>query len=176
MDGPVLALAPVLALVTLGLPETEYFVLGTAIALPEEAEPQEGRILVFSVHGHTLELVCELTVQGAVYDLCTTQSGRLIAGVNSRVYTLAWSTQAAQPKLIQEHVHTQHILALYVKSRGDFVIVGDLMKSISLLRYVAADDGTGSLELVASDCNSNWMTAIEMWDDKVLLLPVLLHL
>ena len=31
--------------------------------------------------------------------------------------------------------HSGHILALYVETRGDFIICGDVMKSISLLRY-----------------------------------------
>lgn len=31
--------------------------------------------------------------------------------------------------------HHGHVLALYVKCRGDFIVVGDLMKSMSLLMY-----------------------------------------
>ena len=35
----------------------------------------------------------------------------------------------------QEISYHGHILALYVQSRGDFIVVGDLMKSVSLLVY-----------------------------------------
>lgn len=38
-------------------------------------------------------------------------------------------------ELQSECGHHGHILALYVQTRGDFIVVGDLMKSISLLIY-----------------------------------------
>ena len=38
-------------------------------------------------------------------------------------------------ELQAECSHHGHILALYVRCRGDFVVVGDLMKSMSLLMY-----------------------------------------
>ena len=66
-------------------PEVEYFVVGTAIELPEEQanlyhnvlpypnrlrillqEPKEGRLVVLAVHNNTLQHVAELTVPGAV--------------------------------------------------------------------------------------------------------------
>jgi hypothetical protein len=43
------------------------------------------------------------------------------------------------------------------QSRGDFIVVGDLMKSISLLAYKPVD---GTIEEIAKDYNSNWMTAV----------------
>ncbi len=52
-------------------------------------------------------------------------------------------------------------------SRGDFVLVGDLMKSLSLLMYNKQQGGTGTgqLEARARDYDSKWMTAIEVLDD-----------
>jgi hypothetical protein len=41
----------------------------------------------------------------------------------------------AQMELATECVHRGHILVLYLQTRGDFIIVGDLMRSISLLTY-----------------------------------------
>lgn len=35
--------------------------------------------------------------------------------------------------------HHGNILALYLATRGDFIVVGDLMKSISLLAYKSMD-------------------------------------
>jgi len=55
-----------------------------------------------------------------------------------------------------------HILALYVVSRGDFIIVGDLMRSISLLLYKAQEH---TIEEIARDYNSNWMVATQAIDD-----------
>ncbi|CAN0580203.1 unnamed protein product, partial [Ectocarpus sp. 12 AP-2014] len=52
----------------------------------------------------------------------------------------------------------------YRQSRGDFIIVGDLMRSVSLLVYKAVD---GAIEEVARDYHANWMTAVEMLNDDV---------
>jgi DNA damage-binding protein 1 len=65
-------------------------------------------------------------------------------------------------ELVAECGHHGHTLVLYMESRGDFIAIGDLMKSISLLNYKALD---GSLEEIAKDLNSNWMTAIDILDD-----------
>jgi DNA damage-binding protein 1 len=47
-------------------------------------------------------------------------------------------------------------------TRGDFIVVGDLMKSVSLLLYKPV----GSIiEEIARDYNPNWMTAVEILDD-----------
>ncbi|KAE8706609.1 DNA damage-binding protein 1 [Hibiscus syriacus] len=62
--------------------------------------------------------------------------------------------------------HHGHILALYVQTRGDFIVVGDLMKSISLLIYKHEE---GAIEERARDYNANWMSAVEILDDDVYL-------
>ncbi|KAK8606233.1 hypothetical protein V6N13_102987 [Hibiscus sabdariffa] len=62
--------------------------------------------------------------------------------------------------------HHGHILALYVQTRGDFIVVGDLMKSISLLIYKPEE---GAIEERARDYNANWMSAVEIFDDDVYL-------
>jgi len=41
--------------------------------------------------------------------------------------------------------HANNIVALYVKTKGDFVLVGDLMRSMTLLVYKAME---GSFEEV----------------------------
>ncbi len=46
-----------------------YVVVGTAIALPHESEPSEGRILVFEVVDRKLRLVAEKDIKGAAYTL-----------------------------------------------------------------------------------------------------------
>lgn len=45
---------------------------------------------------------------------------------------------------------------------GDFILVGDLMRSITLLQYKQME---GSFEEIARDYEPNWMTAIEILDD-----------
>ena len=55
---------------------------------------------------------------------------------------------------------------MYVDVRGDFIVVGDLMKSISLLVY-KPDEGV--IEERARDFNPNWMTAVCALDDETYL-------
>ena len=68
--------------------------------------------------------------------------------------------------LALRHEHCGHILVLYIASRGDFILVGDLMKSLSLPQYSA--DGHKITEL-ARDYSANWMTAIAFLDDDTFL-------
>jgi DNA damage-binding protein 1 len=58
------------------------------------------------------------------------------------------------------------MLALYLKSRGDTVALGDLLQSITMLRLNSAES---KLEEVARDFSSNYMRAIEIVDDNTFL-------
>ncbi|CAH0488401.1 unnamed protein product [Peronospora farinosa] len=143
-----------------------YFVVGTAYVHEEEAEPHQGRILVFDVTGihgeRKLQLVAEKEVKGAVYCL-NAFNGKVLAGVNSKAQLYKWSENTDNEKeLVSECGHYGHTLVLYMESRGDFIVVGDLMKSISLLSYKQLD---GTIEEIARDLNSNWMSAVGIIDD-----------
>lgn len=51
--------------------------------------------------------------------------GKLIAGINSRVQLLKWTqSEDGSRELTNECSHVGHVLALYIVTRGDFVIVG----------------------------------------------------
>ncbi|KAI9905788.1 hypothetical protein PsorP6_013830 [Peronosclerospora sorghi] len=149
---------------------TSYFVVGTAYVHEEEAEPHQGRILVFGVTGihgeRKLQVIAEKEVKGAVYCL-NAFNGKVLAGVNSKAQLYKWSESAESEKeLVSECGHYGHTLVLYMESRGDFIVVGDLMKSISLLSYKQVD---GTLEEIARDLNSNWMSAVGILDDDTYL-------
>ena len=49
---------------------------------------------------------------------------------------------------------------------GDFILVGDLMRSMTLLQYKQME---GCFEEIARDYEPNWMTAIEILDDDTFL-------
>ena len=174
---------------------TEYFVVGTAYALEDEPEPSRGRILVFKVSsinsndsstittGATeatddasaninmkrLELVTQADTPGAVYTL-KQFNGNLLAGVNSKIQLYEWSNTdegVNVPKELNSKCGLHgHILALYLQTRGDFILVGDLMKSISLCVYKPLE---GMIEEIARDFNANWMTAIGILDDDTFI-------
>ena len=207
---------------------TPYYALGTAVTLPDEAEPSKGRILVLAAvpceegaspassasAGRRLEIVAARDVRGAVYALVPFRGG-LLAGGNSRVSLYTWAVPGGggeevggegedgepaaaggggtgdagdaalgphptsggggggsaptpapplraaggPPARALAHVtsHSGHVLALYLATNGDFVGVGDLMRSIQVLAYNPA---TRTLEPRARDYHSNWMTAI----------------
>ncbi|KAJ6298466.1 hypothetical protein OIU76_019590, partial [Salix suchowensis] len=112
-----------------------YYCVGTAYVLPEENEPTKGRILVFIVEDGKLQLIAEKETKGAVYSL-NAFNGKLLAAINQKIQLYKWMLRDdGTHELQSECGHHGHILALYVQTRGDFIVVGDLMKSISLLIY-----------------------------------------
>ncbi|EFN59838.1 hypothetical protein CHLNCDRAFT_29381 [Chlorella variabilis] len=146
----------------LGDDPATYYVVGTAFAPPNEPEPTKGRIFVLAAAGGKLCVVCEKETRGAVYSLAEFQ-GRLLAGINSRVQMYKWLEQGEGGRaLVPECSHAGHVLALYLATRGDLVVVGDLMKSIQLLAW---GEEEGALELRARDFHPNWMSAVTVLDD-----------
>ncbi|XP_022762657.1 DNA damage-binding protein 1a-like isoform X2 [Durio zibethinus] len=143
-----------------------YYCVGTAYVLPEENEPTRGRILVFVVEDGKLQLIAQKETMGAVYSL-NAFNGKLLAAINQKIELYKWTLREDGTRELQfECGHRGHILALYVKTRGDFIVVGDLMKSISLLIY---EHEEGAIEELARDHNANWMSAVEILDDDIYL-------
>nr|CAB3464268.1 unnamed protein product [Digitaria exilis] len=140
-----------------------YYCVGTAYVLPEENEPTKGRILVFAVEDGRLQLIVEKETKGAVYSL-NAFNGKLLTAINQKIQLYKWMLRDdGSHELQSECGHHGHILALYTQTRGDFIVVGDLMKSISLLVYKHEES---AIEERARDYNANWMTAVEMLDDE----------
>lgn len=95
----------------------------------------QGRILVFIVEDGKLQLIAEKETKGAVYSL-NDFNGKLLAAINQKIQLYKWVLRDDGSRELQSECgHHGHILALYVQTRGDFIVVGDLMKSISLLLY-----------------------------------------
>ncbi|KAK9268180.1 hypothetical protein L1049_010622 [Liquidambar formosana] len=143
-----------------------YYCVGTAYVLPEENEPSKGRILVFIVEDGKLLLIAEKETKGSVYSL-NAFNGKLLAAINQKIQLYKWMLRDDGTRELQSECgHHGHILALYVQTRGDFIVVGDLMKSISLLIYKHEE---GAIEERARDYNANWMSAVEILDDDIYL-------
>ncbi|KAL0699191.1 hypothetical protein Bca4012_055313 [Brassica carinata] len=143
-----------------------YYCVGTSYVLPEENEPTKGRILVFVVEEGKLQLVAEKETKGSVYSL-NAFNGKLLAAINQKIQLYKWTLRDDGTRELQSECgHHGHILALYVQTRGDFIVVGDLMKSISLLIYKHEE---GAIEEIARDYNASWMTAVGILDDDTYL-------
>lgn len=177
----------------LGSETDAYYVVGTALVNPEEPEPKLGRILIYqyadnkvshcfriliiSNHDYLLPIpllnystysvfqvtmVGEKEVKGACYSLVEF-NGKILAAINSTVRLFEW-TDDKDIRLECSHFNT--ITALYLKTKGDFVLVGDLMRSMMLLQYKQME---GCFEEISRDFEPNWMTAIEILDDDTFL-------
>ncbi|KAH9372440.1 hypothetical protein HPB48_012863 [Haemaphysalis longicornis] len=142
----------------LGDDPTDYYVVGTATILPDEPDAKHGRITVFCWANGKLELVTEQELKGAPYTLLEF-GGKLLASVNSTVRLFEWN---AERELRNECSHFNNILALHLRAKGDFVLVGDLMRSMSLLAYKPLE---GRFEEIAKDYKTNWMCGVEILDD-----------
>ncbi|KAF6166099.1 hypothetical protein GIB67_023809 [Kingdonia uniflora] len=143
-----------------------YYCVGTAYVLPDESEPNKGRILVFLVEDKKLQLIAEKETIGSVYSL-NAFNGKLLASINQKIQLYKWMLRDDGSRELQsECEYHGHILALYVRTRGDFIVVGDLMKSLSLLIYKHEE---GTIEERAHDYNAKWMTALELFDDDIYL-------
>ncbi|POI24422.1 hypothetical protein CIB84_011827, partial [Bambusicola thoracicus] len=68
----------------LGKDPNTYFIVGTAMVYPEEAEPKQGRIVVFHYSDGKLQSLAEKEVKGAVYSMVEF-NGKLLASINSTV-------------------------------------------------------------------------------------------
>nr|XP_037277577.1 LOW QUALITY PROTEIN: DNA damage-binding protein 1-like [Rhipicephalus microplus] len=146
----------------LGNDPNTYYIVGTANVLPDESDPKQGRIVVFHWVDGKLEHVAEQEIKGAPYSMLEF-NGKLLAAVNSTVRLFEWN---AERELRNECSHFNNILALYLRAKGDFVLVGDLMRSMSLLAYKPLE---GNFEEIARDFQTNWMTSVEILDDETFL-------
>ena len=127
---------------------------------------------VFVVENGKLTLVEKKEVKGAVWTLQPFQ-GKLLVSIGSKLMLYRWTQREDdQHELVSECGHHGHIIALYTAVRGDFIAVGDLMKSISLIQYKAEE---GAMEERARDINAHWMTAVDVLDDDHFLARARAH-
>ncbi|KAL2488215.1 DNA damage-binding protein 1a [Forsythia ovata] len=95
----------------------------------------QGRMLIFTIEDGKLQLIAEKETNGVVYSL-NVFNEKLIAAINQKIRLYKWMLRDDGSHELQSGCgHHGHILALYVQTREDFIIVEHLMKSIPLLIY-----------------------------------------
>lgn len=153
----------------LGNDTTPYFALGSAVSVSDETESKQGRILVIQASyidsmdgGIKIRIITEKEVKGAVYSI-TTLDNKLICTVNSTVRLFEWTPER---ELHLECSNFNYIQALYLKTKGDLVLVGDLMRSICLLSYKPVDS---TFEEIARDYSAEWTTACEIINSETFI-------
>lgn len=142
---------------SLGTPDT-YYIVGTCIVNSDEPEPKSGRIMVFQWTEQKLNLIVEKEIKGAPYCLCEFNN-KLLAAINSKVRLFDFTKDR---ELVNECSVYNTVIALHLKTKGDFILVGDIMRSLSLLNYKQMEM---TLEEIARDFQPNWVSAIEILDD-----------
>jgi len=136
-----------------------YYIVGTAMIHPEETEPRCGRLIVFSWSEGRLTQIAEKETKGGVFQIVAFNN-KFVSTINSTTRLWEWTSDK---DLRNETSSFNHVMALYAKVSGDFILVGDLVRSVSLLQYKQME---GALEEIARSYAPNWMTAVEIIDDE----------
>ena len=117
----------------------EVFVVGTAYSLPEESEPSRGRMLIFEpMQDKTLVLRVEREVPRAVFSLAAI-GNRIVAAVGARTQVMRVSASEDGLRSLELQPECSvpgQVLSLFVRAYGDAVLVGDILCSATLLRWL----------------------------------------
>lgn len=145
------------AVSTFTLNNTTYFVVGSCYQEAGAPEPMQGRILTFNVDDGKLILEASERVAGAVYSLVQ-RGNNLVVTVNGLVQIFE---SALSLKLLTQH--SGHIAALSVATRGENILVADLMRSVSVLAYEEKDN---QLTEISRDYDPDLVCSIAMLDEE----------
>jgi len=144
----------------------QFIFVGTAYSIPDDYDPSKGRILVFEIDNERRPtLITQKEVKGAVYSLAKL-SNRLVAGINSQVHIYKWVQREDGTKsydITFETGHHGHIVVLFVKTSGNYVLIGDLVRSITLLEYNPTDE---KLNEISRDFSTNYIRSICMINEN----------
>lgn len=125
--------------------------------------------------------VTQMPTRGGVYSITPFYGGTVMITVNSKTHLckLNLSDNEIGELTLVGAGHHGHMISLYCKSLADemslkggssggkqLAIVGDLMRSISLVEYLPKHQ---VIEELARDYNSNFCTSIEMLTDNIYL-------
>ncbi|KAL3321308.1 DNA damage-binding protein 1 [Cichlidogyrus casuarinus] len=137
------------------------YVVGTAFILESEREPSRGRIHVFRWDEASARLTTLIVhdVAGAPYRLIDF-NGKLLAAINSSVRLFEICPQTNSLKFLCSH--NENITVLNLKCRNDYVLAGDIMKSLTLLLH---RPNVQSFDVIGMHRDSRWVTSCEILDD-----------
>ncbi|KNC54611.1 DNA damage-binding protein 1 [Thecamonas trahens ATCC 50062] len=142
-----------------------YLVVGTGIeseAGPgsDGTERERGRLIVYELANNQLVELAALEVPGVIYAIAVLR-GHLVVAVDATVRLFSLVTgRGGAPVLRQQAVYHGQILALSLRVHNDdTIVVGDLMKSLMLLRF---DAKAREFVQLAKDYAVAWLTAVEV--------------
>ncbi|KAK7203264.1 CPSF A subunit region-domain-containing protein [Myxozyma melibiosi] len=152
----------------------EYLIVGTGYVSIETEEYTSGRILVFDIlPSKKLSLVLQRELSGGLYAI-EVVDGKLVCAINSivRLCSLTMDPATGVLDFKQECGFRTATIAICLSTYKDLVFVGDLIKSVTLLRIERAPDTSGKdyqFKEVARHYEPMWMTDVEMLNDHMMI-------
>jgi DNA damage-binding protein 1 len=138
-------------------PANNFFVVGCCYVNDDDPEPKLGRLILFKYHESKLTHVCEKEIKGAPYCL-QNYNGKLLCSVSNQIKLFDYRDN----QLNQIASYSDNVFITHLKSKNDFILTGDMMKSCAVLTYRV---DTSSFELVAKDYTPIWLSSLDMIDD-----------
>ncbi|KAI0269851.1 CPSF A subunit region-domain-containing protein [Gloeopeniophorella convolvens] len=177
------------AITSLPLPGGDSVIcVGTVFFRPEEREPSQGRVLLFTTEPlldasgkRELKKLAEIDANGCVYALACVK-GLLAAAIGPSVSTLASSLTLSDARLLQISVYkldggdlsvvarwNHNYLVTSLAARESRLFVGDAICSVSVVDLVEHEDSRMRLESVAKDFSPLWPVSVESLDRDTII-------
>ncbi|KAI9260637.1 UV-damaged DNA binding protein [Phascolomyces articulosus] len=149
--------------------EQEFVFVGTAITHNEEETQLTGRVLAFHISSTgDYKLVDAFKVPGVVYCIKPFM-GSIVAAVEGSLYyleKLKLDEEMGNRLALDIKLHA-NVEALSIDTRGEFILVGDMIRSMSLVKL--QDPSNTIFQKVAADYNPCWMTNVKILQDDIFL-------
>ncbi|KAI8880494.1 hypothetical protein K501DRAFT_254965 [Backusella circina FSU 941] len=150
--------------------EREFLFVGTAVDINEEPERSRGRVFVFYINDlRKCELITVQELPGIVYSMCR-YGNSMAFGVNGSIFTLDRfqpNSESAKKLSIQSRLN-KNVLAIYMDSKDNDVLVGDLIYSMALLKNRIEGD-PATIERVAVENSPSWMCAVKIINENLFI-------
>lgn len=146
--------------VDLGIDAGVLYAVGTALIVKGEHDPKKGRIhlLRWNPVALSLESVLTYDVPGTVFRVIEF-NGRILAAIGSSVRLFEFCGDT----LRQDSTFNDNIMSLYLRTKGDYVLIGDLMRSLCLLLY---KPNRSNFEVIGRHHCPRYTSGIEIIDDE----------
>lgn len=156
--------------VTLAGQAINFVCAGVTVYDCHEREPSQGRVILLQKStGNNLSATQALAVtitanvDGCIYAL-TSVGNTIVAAVNSSLVLLRIEYANKSISLHKVTVWNHNYLIMTLVSRGDLLLVGDALTSVSLVKL-----NESQVELIARDYGSLWPTSAQLLDEKSLI-------
>ncbi|KAG1776175.1 CPSF A subunit region-domain-containing protein [Suillus placidus] len=144
-----------------------YLCVAAVTLEDEDTEASKGRIFVLEMTSNALQVnmsvVTSYDVKGCPYAL-TSVNSMIAAAVNSMVVVFKMDTGSGNMIMAKIATWNHNYLVTSLASRGNIILLGDAISSISMLRL---EDNR--LHLIARDYGALWPTCVELISNSTLI-------